>query len=107
MYLDEPVLIVREVDVAVGALWFQLLMVERMGHGALHRRVPSTQPYSVLRNARHRSSVRAEARERFGAGDVDSCGASAQTGRRSEHELHGGEALDDLHGSAAERTVPC
>ena len=30
MNLDEPVLIVREVDVAVGAPWFQLLMVERM-----------------------------------------------------------------------------
>jgi hypothetical protein len=33
LYLDEPVLIVREVDVAVGALWFQLLMAERMGVG--------------------------------------------------------------------------
>ena len=33
MYLDEPVLIVREVDVAVGALWFQLLMAERMVMG--------------------------------------------------------------------------
>src|ERR1700728_2244520 len=30
LYLDEPVLIVREIDVAVGALWFQLLMAERM-----------------------------------------------------------------------------
>ena len=33
LYLDEPVLIVREVDVAVGALWFQLLMAERMVMG--------------------------------------------------------------------------
>ena len=33
LYLDEPVLIVREVDVAVGAFWFQLLMAERMVMG--------------------------------------------------------------------------
>jgi len=33
LYLDEPVLIVREVDVAVGALWFQVLMAERMVMG--------------------------------------------------------------------------
>jgi len=33
LYLDEPVLIVREVDVVVGALWFQLLMAERMVMG--------------------------------------------------------------------------
>jgi hypothetical protein len=33
LYLDEPVLIVREVDVAVGALWFQLLMADRMVMG--------------------------------------------------------------------------
>ena len=30
LYLDEPVLIVGEVEVAVGARWFQLLMAERM-----------------------------------------------------------------------------
>ena len=33
MYLDEPVLIIREVDVAVGALWFQLLMAKRIVTG--------------------------------------------------------------------------
>ena len=33
MYLDEPVLIVREVDVAVGVLWFQLPMAEKMVMG--------------------------------------------------------------------------
>ena len=33
LYLDDLVLIVREVDVAVGALWFQLLMAERMVMG--------------------------------------------------------------------------
>jgi hypothetical protein len=76
------------------------------GRGAVHRRVPSAQPYCVLRNARHRSSVRAEARARFEAGDVDSCGASAEMRRRSEEKLRGGEALDNLHGSAAKRTLP-
>ena len=30
LYLNELVLMVGEVDVAVGALWFQLLMAERM-----------------------------------------------------------------------------
>ena len=33
LYRDEPVLIVGEVDVAVGALWFQLLMAESMVMG--------------------------------------------------------------------------
>ena len=33
LYLDEPVLIIREVDVAVGALWFQLLMAKRIVTG--------------------------------------------------------------------------
>jgi len=50
--------------------------------------------------------VRAEARARFEAGDVDSCGASAEMRRRSEEKLRGGEALDNLHGSAAKRTLP-
>jgi hypothetical protein len=36
----------------------------------------------------------------------DSCGASAEMRRRSEEKLRGGEALDNLHGSAAERTLP-
>ena len=33
MYVNELVLMVGEVDVAVGALWFQLLMAERMVMG--------------------------------------------------------------------------
>jgi len=37
---------------------------------------------------------------------VDSCGAPAEMRRRSEEKLRGGEALDNLHGSAAERTLP-
>jgi len=60
----------------------------------------------LLRNRRHRSSVRAEARERFEAGDVDSCCALAGIRRRSKEELRGGEPLDDMHGAAAKRTVP-
>jgi hypothetical protein len=50
--------------------------------------------------------VRAEARARFEAGDVDSWGAPAEMGRGSEEKLRGGEVLDNLHGSAAERTGP-
>jgi len=30
LYVEEPVLIVREVAVAVSALWFQFLVAERM-----------------------------------------------------------------------------
>jgi len=37
---------------------------------------------------------------------VDSCGAPAEMRRGSEEELRGGEALDNLHGSAAKRTLP-
>ena len=37
---------------------------------------------------------------------MDSCGAAAEKRRRSEEELRGGEALDNLHGSAAKRTLP-
>ena len=37
---------------------------------------------------------------------MDSCGASAEMRRRSEEKLHGGEALDNLHGSAAKRALP-
>ncbi len=37
---------------------------------------------------------------------MDSCGAPAEMRRRSEEELRGGEALDNLHGSAAKRTLP-
>ena len=50
--------------------------------------------------------MRAEARARFEAGDVDSWGAPAEMRRRSEEKLRGGEALDNLHGSAAKRTLP-
>ncbi len=50
--------------------------------------------------------MRAEARVRFEAGDVDSCGAAAEMRRRSEEELRGGEAFDNMHGSAAKRTLP-
>src|SRR5216684_5796835 len=63
-------------------------------------------PYCILTSARHRASVRAEARARFEAGDVESCGAPAEMRRRSEEELGGGEALDNMHGSAAKRTLP-
>lgn len=37
---------------------------------------------------------------------MDSCGAPAEMRRRSEEELRGGEALDNLHGSAAKRALP-
>ena len=37
---------------------------------------------------------------------MDSCGAWAEMRRGSEEELCGGEALDNLHGPAAERTLP-
>ena len=37
---------------------------------------------------------------------MDSCGASAEMRRRSEEKLHGGEALDNLHGFAVKRTLP-
>jgi len=37
---------------------------------------------------------------------VDSCGAPAAMRRGSEKKLRGGEALDNLHGSAAKRTSP-
>ena len=50
--------------------------------------------------------MRAEAGARFEAGDVDSRGAPAEMRRRSEEELRGGEALDNLHDSAAKWTLP-
>jgi len=37
---------------------------------------------------------------------VDSCGAPAEMRRGSEEKLRGGEALDNLHGCAAKRTLP-
>jgi hypothetical protein len=37
---------------------------------------------------------------------VNSCGAPAAMRRGSEEKLRGGEALDNLHGSAAKRTSP-
>jgi hypothetical protein len=76
------------------------------GRRPARRRVWSVQAGCIVRNARHRTSVRAEARERFEAVDVDSCCAPAGMRRRSEEELGDGEPLDKLHGSAAERTVP-
>jgi hypothetical protein len=36
---------------------------------------------------------------------MDSCSVLVER-RGSEEELRGGEALDNLHGSAAERTLP-
>ena len=36
---------------------------------------------------------------------MDSWGAPAEMRRRSEEELRGGEAFDNLHGSAAKRTL--
>jgi hypothetical protein len=75
-------------------------MGRRMGESESH------QPYCVSTNARHRTSVRAGVGARFEAGDVDSCSAPAEMRRRSEEELRGGETLDNLHGSAAEGTVP-
>ena len=71
-----------------------------------HWRVWRAPPYCILRNAGHRNGVHAEAGARFEAGDVDSCSAPAEMRGRSEEELGGGETLDNLHGSAAERTVP-
>ena len=35
---------------------------------------------------------------------MDSCGGPAEMRRRSEEKLRGGEAFDNLHGSAAKRT---
>ena len=72
----------------------------------VRRRVCSAPPNCVLRNGRQRTSVLAEARARFEAGDADSCGAPAERRRGSEEELRGGEALDNLHGSSAKRTLP-
>ena len=50
--------------------------------------------------------MRAGARARFDVGVVDSSGAPTEMRRRSEEELGGGEALDNLHGSAAEWALP-
>ena len=71
MYPDEPVVVVWEMALAVGALPFQLLVAERMVVGR-HLRVWSAPPYSILRSGRQSTSVGAEARARFEAGDVDS-----------------------------------
>jgi hypothetical protein len=49
LYLDEPVWIVREVDVFVGAHWFQLLMAERMVMG---RCIGESRAYSVINRMR-------------------------------------------------------
>ena len=60
----------------------------------------------VLRNRKHRWTVRAGARGRFEVGDVDSCCAPAGVGRRAEEKLSGGKTFNNLHSSAADRTVP-
>jgi len=86
--------------------WVSVAVGREKAGGVVHRRVPSVQPYCILRNARQRTRVRAEARAKFEAGDVDSCGAPAEMRRRSEEELRGGEAFDNMHGSAAKRTLP-
>ena len=106
LYLDEPVVDRLRDCGCCRCAWVSVAGRRENGRGAVHRRVWSAQPYCILRNARQRTSVRAEARARFEAGDVDSCGAPAEMRRRSEEKLRGGEALDNLHGSAAERTVP-
>jgi len=106
LYVDEPVLIVRDVVVAVGALRFSVGGRRQNGRGSAHRGVWIAQQYCILRNMRHRTSVRAEARGRSEVEDVDSCCAPPRMRRRSEEELRGGEPLDNMHDSPAERTVP-
>jgi hypothetical protein len=86
--------------------WVSVASHRENGHAVVHRRVWSAPTCYILRNARHRTSVRAEARAKLEAGDVDSSGAPAERRRRSEEELGSGEALDNLHGSAAKRTLP-
>ena len=55
---------------------------------------------------RQEISGHAGARERFEAGDVDSCCAPVELRWRAQQELCGTEAFDDVHGSTAGRTVP-
>jgi hypothetical protein len=76
------------------------------GRGSARQRVWSTRPYCTLKSARQRTSVRTEARARFEAGDVDSWGTPVEMRRRSQEKLCGREALDNLHGSGAKRTLP-
>jgi hypothetical protein len=104
-YLAERVSIVCELAVAVRAPGFRERVAERMVMGDAWESLNRT---TILRSeeCETRIGVRAEAREKFEAGDVDSCGAPAERRRRSEEELRGGEAFDNLHGSAAKRTLP-
>ena len=106
LYVNEPVLIVCEVAVAVGALRFQLVVVERMVVG---RRIGEFGSHnnSAIRRIRDTEPVCVPKREgEARLGDVDSCCAPPRMRRRSEEELRGGEPLDNTHDSAAERTVP-
>ena len=65
-------LIVCEMALAVGAASVSVAGGRENGRGAALQRVWSAPPYSILRSGRQRTSVRAEARARFEAGDVDS-----------------------------------
>ena len=97
---------VWEFAVAMRALGFHERVAERRIVG---RRVGESESHhhtAFRQISRHRTSVRAGAGARFEAWDVDSCSAPAEMRRRSQEELGGGETLDKLHGSAAERTVP-
>ena len=86
--------------------WVSVGSGRENGHEASHGRGWSARPYHILTNARHRSSVRANARARFDVGVVDSCGAPVEMRRGSKEQLRGGEAFDYLHDSAAKRTLP-
>ena len=57
LYMDEPVLIVCEVAVAVGALQFPLVMAERMVVGQHVGESGAHNNKCLLRNTRHRTSV--------------------------------------------------
>src|ERR1022692_689525 len=55
---------------------------------------------------RQQLSVRAEARSEAKDADRGSCCAPFGLRWRAEQELRGRESFDDVHGSAASRTVP-
>jgi hypothetical protein len=87
LYLDEPVLIVREVDVVVGALWFQLLMAERMVMGGASESLEHT---TILRSEKcetQRQGARRSTREIRGWG----CGFMRRIGS-DEAEIGAGVA---------------
>ena len=89
LYLDELVLILCESAIAVGARGFRSGSQREWAWGGASESLNRT-TIRILTDARRRTSVRAEARARFEAGDVDSCGASAEMRRRSEEKLRGG-----------------